>query len=438
MHFFYFWRKPQQAESCSGGGDQDHSLMAVVQAAMEVQSAASPLDAVGGRVRGGMEDFVERLAVVEGHVSAVAERAEGVDLHAQRQSHVAQQAAGIMASLTDRVRTAEERLKALEGALAELLVRTREVEERTQGIHAIASTIQNIARTTNMLALNATIEAAHAGDAGRGFAVIAAEVRSLARQTMESTSRVERQNDEIENHVASMVTAVAQVERLAQQVRSAMAACLEDVQGARPCVEEGGSRALEICDEAREVVQSVESVQEELRALHAGALGQKEEAVALARLARQLREQADAQLLAVGRIRFGLHERGRQAVEELARDPAVRSMHPPQVEGALRRALELGLFELLYVTDLQGRQVVRNVGTVTAAYGDTGLGKDWSHRPWFRVPSQSGQTYISDFYRSAATENYCLTVSTPIVDAQGKVVGILGADLDLGRLVSGV
>lgn len=52
MHFFYFWRKPQQAESCSGGGDQDHSLMAVVQAAMEVQSAASPLDAVGGRVRG--------------------------------------------------------------------------------------------------------------------------------------------------------------------------------------------------------------------------------------------------------------------------------------------------------------------------------------------------------------------------------------------------
>jgi methyl-accepting chemotaxis protein len=105
------------------------------------------------------------------------------------------------------------------------------------------------------------------------------------------------------------------------------------------------------------------------------------------------------------------------------------------VKTALRNAMSQGLFELLYVTDAKGRQIVDNVGQVPTIYGDTGLGKDWSQRPWFRHPAEQRKTYVSDFYRSAATDAYCLTVSAPILDASGTLRGVLGADVDLGRLV---
>ena len=57
-------------------------------------------------------------------------------------------------------------------------------------VQSVSSTIESIARKTNMLALNATIEAARAGDAGRSFAVVAAEVKKLAHDTRAATSQI--------------------------------------------------------------------------------------------------------------------------------------------------------------------------------------------------------------------------------------------------------
>jgi methyl-accepting chemotaxis protein len=85
-----------------------------------------------------------------------------------------------------------------------------ELSNQVEGIYGILQTIQGIAEQTNLLALNAAIEAARAGEQGRGFAVVADEVRNLAGKTQQSTEEIQHMIEGLKKSADRSMNAMTQ------------------------------------------------------------------------------------------------------------------------------------------------------------------------------------------------------------------------------------
>ena len=119
-----------------------------------------------------------------------------------------------------------------------------ELDRRSSGINAIVSSIEAIARQTNLLAINASIEAARAGENGRGFVVVSQEVRRLSGSTSDATQQV--------------VDTIKQLRELAQQANSRMRECMTCVNDGASMANSAGDIMKRIHKESSDVVTAVE------------------------------------------------------------------------------------------------------------------------------------------------------------------------------------
>ncbi|WP_282397137.1 methyl-accepting chemotaxis protein [Pseudomonas sp. PS01298] len=159
--------------------------------ARQIASAAEELAAITVQTRAGVShqrDETEQVATAMNQMLATAQE---VARHAE-QASIAAAEANQQAELGDQVVTdAVAQIEHLAHEMARSSQAMLALQHESQKIGSVLEVIKSVSQQTNLLALNAAIEAARAGEAGRGFAVVADEVRSLAQRTQQSAEEIE-------------------------------------------------------------------------------------------------------------------------------------------------------------------------------------------------------------------------------------------------------
>jgi len=308
---------------------------------VQVGDAAAKLmgdaqDVAGGskQQRNAAEATLRAVEELNGGIAHVAENASKTAQGAQSArelSHLGAEIVGRASDEIDRIAESVDRSAQVVVALG----------ERSQAISGIVSVIHDIADQTNLLALNAAIEAARAGEQGRGFAVVADEVRKLAERTTTATAEIGKVINAIQEETQ---TAIASIQEGSQRARA------------------GAGLAREAADSLKRINQSAQDMMEKIESI-AGAIGQQStngrnitsHVQDILRMAETNTDTATATLTQAGQLDtlalnlkeignvFKLGQRGEQAIALHARMPEVVQAAAREIGLTLEKALNDGV-----------------------------------------------------------------------------------------------
>ncbi|WP_285962055.1 methyl-accepting chemotaxis protein [Pseudomonas tohonis] len=194
------------------------TIQQISNSATQLASAAEELNAVteeGNRSLTRQHDEIEMAATAVNEMTAAVEE---VARNASSTSDASRASEESAQSGRDRVQQTVQAIRSMSQEVAHTSTLVEGLAERAQSISKVLDVIRAIAEQTNLLALNAAIEAARAGEQGRGFAVVADEVRALAHRTQESTREIEQMIGSIQSGTGEAVGAMNQNDQRARQM----------------------------------------------------------------------------------------------------------------------------------------------------------------------------------------------------------------------------
>ena len=199
----------------------------------------------------GFSEAVETLGTVREKTRGLAEEAGQESNLASEMGRASKQAVEEANTGSRTVQSVLEAVRSSSDEITSLANRIAGLEEASQKIGTIAGSITAIASQTNLLALNAAIEAARAGEQGRGFAVVADEVRKLAQTTTQATDEISTAISTIQKSISETVTDI-------RKEAAALAACGAQAVQAEKAIEALASMVRTTGEDVEKIVTETE------------------------------------------------------------------------------------------------------------------------------------------------------------------------------------
>lgn len=272
-------------------GSVKESALKLNRASEHINLSADEISGLTGDTEQSTDQVATAVNEMSSTVQEVANNASGAADAANQADAGARRGRSVMESTLDSINHLSEDVNTVAEAM-------RQLEGETNRIGNVLEVIQNVAEQTNLLALNAAIEAARAGEQGRGFAVVADEVRTLAQRTQDSTREIAEIINAVQAGAARAMSAMTTSQEQAQNtVTSAGEAgeAIAEITRAVASISEMNSQIATAAEEqsyaAEEINKNIEKVVNLVRGAHESAQGSTQTARDLNDLSRQLSTQ---------------------------------------------------------------------------------------------------------------------------------------------------
>ncbi|CAH9059870.1 hypothetical protein PSECIP111854_02492 [Pseudoalteromonas sp. CIP111854] len=268
-----------------------HTSQILIQSAETIYTSADTTEQAIQEQKQGTDSVAAAINELESSSSEVKNTTHFASEKSDSSNHLAEQSMTVAEHTELSINQLAHDVRQAAGQVSQLQAQTLEVGK-------VLEVISSIAEQTNLLALNAAIEAARAGEAGRGFAVVADEVRTLATRTHDSTDEIKRTIDKLQTEAQQTVQAMSasceEADDRAAQVKK-VAQALKDISNQ---MHEINDLNLQIADAteqqnlaAEEINQSVVAIRDNAEQSLIDAHGSKKVSEELLNLARSLDEQ---------------------------------------------------------------------------------------------------------------------------------------------------